>query len=689
MIPAQRFTAAFIFFLLLLPLSGARASELPAVHHELRVRLVPEKKLLEGTDEITLPAQMSGSLTFSLAPRAKILSVRLDGEPAVFRFSQGRLTVQQVPGGNVSRLEIVYRAVFDDPAPSDPVRTEDPSYGVTGTIGAVGVFLAGSAGWYPELLDAPSSFRVRVETPPGIFAVTSGRKVDHSDGPGGAVSEWEITSPVRALALSAGPYRIGEARSGEIPLYTYFYPQSEQFAPTYLKASQKYLDLYTELFGPYPFSKWAVVENFFPTGYGFPSWTLLGSTVVRLPFIVETSLGHEIAHSWWGNGVWVDYSGGNWSEGLTTYVADYLYTERESGEAALEHRLKFLRDYASLVTPERDIPLRSFTSRRSSAEQAIGYGKAAMVFHMARQRVGDEAFWKGLRQVAEKRMFQRAAWGDFAQALENASGMELDDFFRQWVERPGAPQLALENVRLDESDEGWRVSGTLRQSSSPFKLYIPLRLQTDEGTVEITVPSRETATPFALESPARPRLLEVDPDAHLFRRLDPVEIPPTVNGVRGAAALLVVASDRLSAEDRSAARLLLEALGQENANIRGESMVSPADLQGRDVLFIGIPSRTELLPSFPQGFSLEAGRPVLQNAEYSDPRSAVFAALPHPFDKGRTAAVFISGSPEAGRDAARRIPHYGRYSYLAFVEGRNVDKGIWPVIASPLIHRFD
>jgi len=70
--------------------------------------------------------------------------------------------------------------------------------------------------------------------------------------------------------------------------------------------------------------------EFFPTGFGFSSYTLLGSSVLRLPFILSTSLGHEIAHCWWGNGVYVDYESGNWSEGLTTYVSDYLYTEMES-----------------------------------------------------------------------------------------------------------------------------------------------------------------------------------------------------------------------------------------------------------------------------------------------------------------------------------------------------------------------
>lgn len=127
-----------------------------------------------------------------------------------------------------------------------------------------------------------------------------------------------------------------------------------------------------------------MVENFFPTGYGFLSYTLLGSTVIRLPFIVATSLGHEVAHPWFGNGVLVDYRFGNWSEGLTTYLADHLYRELSSPEEGREYRLQILRDYAALVPPEKD-----FTRRVSPSSRAVGCGKGAMVFHMARRMVVD------------------------------------------------------------------------------------------------------------------------------------------------------------------------------------------------------------------------------------------------------------------------------------------------------------
>ena len=57
------------------------------------------------------------------------------------------------------------------------------------------------------------------------------------------------------------------------------------------------------LLGPYPFDTFAVVENFFASGLGMPSFTLLGSGVIKRHYVQPYALGHEIVHSWIGNAV--------------------------------------------------------------------------------------------------------------------------------------------------------------------------------------------------------------------------------------------------------------------------------------------------------------------------------------------------------------------------------------------------
>ena len=113
---------------------------------------------------------------------------------------------------------------------------------------------------------------------------------------------------------------------------TYLLPQNQHLAAAYLRATAGYIALYSDLFGPYPFQKFAVVENFFPTGFGFPSYTLMGGTVLRLPFIIRTSLGHEIAHAI------AEHGGERMSHQLALQMGGNWLTFERVGETAPPHR---------------------------------------------------------------------------------------------------------------------------------------------------------------------------------------------------------------------------------------------------------------------------------------------------------------------------------------------------------------
>ncbi|MGB7971266.1 MAG: M1 family aminopeptidase [Candidatus Deferrimicrobiaceae bacterium] len=659
--------------------------------HDLSVRLDPTNHSLAAVDTMDLHTGGQSSIAFALSENATVKNVSAQRRDLFFTWGGGTLQVALPsdisPEGTIS-LTIEYQASFRDHVPENPVNTDDPSYGVRAAIGENGTFLGDFSRWYPEIPGSRPTFRVRVEGPAGYEAVTAGRLVRRETSGDVTRSEWETRMPLEGLSLSAGPYRVREGSAGGTKIFTYFYPGTNSLSGNYLEAVARYLALYRKLFGPYPFDKFAVVENFFPTGYGFPSYTLLGSTVVRLPFIVDTSLGHEVAHSWWGNGVLVDYRRGNWSEGLTTYVADYLYKERASPEEGKEYRLKILRDYSTLVSSGNDFPLASFTGRDSPASRAIGYGKGAMVFHMARRMAGEEAFWEGLRDLVREKMFREATWGDFADAFGRKSGIDFAPFFRQWVERRGAPVVALKEVKAVPAGKGWHIYGRVVQEPPYFDLRILLRLMTDEGKTESVLDVFSGDTPFSLSADAPPRELVIDPDVDLFRRLSPSEIPPTVNAIRGSTNLLVVAARELPEVFKRSVKLLLAGMGKENLTILREEDVPASQLAGHDILFIGLPTGSGYLPPLPGELSLSPEAFSVGGKTFDSRGDSLFIVLPHPAGGDRVAAVFLSHSPEAAAQAARKIPHYGNYSYLAFSEGMNLAKGTWATDSSPTVYQF-
>jgi Peptidase family M1 domain len=661
------------------------------IRHDLAVRLDPKTSSLAAVDTLDVRTGGESSLAFALSGNAAVEKVSAQRRDLSFTWGGGTLQVLLPPDispEDTISLTIGYQASFRDRVPENPVYTDDPSYGVRASIGEKGTFLGDSSLWYPEIPGSSPTFRLRVEGPAGYEAVTAGKLVRRETSDDVTRSEWQIRMPIEGLSLSAGPYRVREGSAGKTTIYTYFYPGTNSLSGKYLEAVARYITLYRKLFGPYPFDKFAVVENFFPTGYGFPSYTLLGSTVVRLPFIVDTSLGHEVAHSWWGNGVLVDYRRGNWAEGLTTYVADYLYKEKASPEEGEEYRLKILRDYSTLVPSGSDFPLASFTGRDSPASRAIGYGKGAMVFHMARRMAGEEAFWGGLRDLAREKMFRYATWDDFAGAFGRKSGIDFAPFFRQWVERRGAPVVALDAVKAVPAGEGWHISGRVVQEQPYFDLRLPLRLVNDDGKIDTVLKVSSGVTPFSLFSNAPPRKLVIDPDVDLFRRLFPSEIPPTVNAIRGSTDLLVVATRDLPDDIRESAKLLLAGMGKDNLTILREENVPASQLAGHDILFIGLPKGNGYLPPLPGDLSLSPEAFSVGGRTFDSPADSLFVVLPRPADGDRVAAVFLSRSPEAAAQAARKIPHYGNYSYLAFSGGINRAKGTWAAGSSPTVYHF-
>lgn len=652
----------------------------PAVERQdIAVTLMPAEHLVRGESTIAFAA---GTRTASLrlSPSATIKAVTVSGENISFSFTGGILSldIPKTAGSGAVPVTITYRAVFDDPLPLHPGSSEDPTYGVNGAITAQGTFLGDGAGWYPAPLSTPQQRAVRIAAPAGTEAVTAGRRVSRETAGGVSRSSWEEARPVGGLSLCAGPYRIEERRMDGVDLYTYFYPDNASLSSRYLDAAARYLRFYVDLFGPYPFEKFAVVENFFPTGYGFPSFTLLGGSIIRLPFIIDTSFPHEIAHSWWGNAVQVDQSEGNWSEGLVTYLADYLLKERRSAGEGREYRRQFLSNYAALVKPEHDFPLSGFTSRVDPASRAIGYGKGAMVFHMIRTEIGDRAFFGALRDICRERLLYRpATWGDFERAFSRSSGRDLGPFMRQWLTRPGGPRLALGEVTRRREENGWTISGTLVQSPPFYELQVPLRLETDGQPLGEILQVTRGETAFRISSATEPRRLTLDPDADLFRILAPNEIPVTVNSIKASKRLLAVMTKGCRAEERTFRRLL-ESLGQGTAAVIREDELDASRMQGHDLMFCGIPKQRALLPPFPAEITLGGTEFSVQGDIVHAPDGLLFLAARFPDQTGRVAALFQPLSETAAERYAPKITHYGTYGSLMFAGGALRYKGTTP-----------
>jgi hypothetical protein len=675
--------------------------------YQIETRLDPASQTLAAEVGITLPeARGARRIEFLLAkplqivesePRARSVpfsaseafhGINGSSRPLAARGAVARYAVDLVPGQRKLRLK--YRGKIDFPLDTQAEEYTRGFRETPGLLSTEGVYFAGSTLWYPFLGPELVSFELASNVPDGWHLISAGSG-ESRDASGRAV--WRSEGVVDEIHLVGGPLTRYQQSAGSAQALVFLRKPDEPLARKYLAATAQYIEMYRKLIGPYPYGKFALVENFWETGYGMPSFTLLGPQIIRFPFILTSSYPHEILHNWWGNSVFVDYESGNWCEGLTAYMADHLLKE-QAGQG-MEFRRDTLKKYRDFVKEGRDFPLREFRSRHSAATEAVGYGKTLMGFHMLRRELGDDAFRKALSRFYAQNRGKRASFGDVRAALEAASGRDLRAFFESWVERTGAPDIALADVvsqNLPGDSARYRVTGRIvqRQAGEAYALQVPLHVVTAHGmrVEKVAVASKDAA--FSLDLSAQPLLLEADPELDLFRLLDPRETAPSIGQIFGEPKILAVLPSGADASEQAAYRKLIESWRSASHDIEVASDAAIDRLPaGRAAWILGRNNRlaTKLFAT-DASLGLETKASAVTARGETIPLAGHSAVIVrrHPEDVTKAVGWIAADPPTAFEGLGRKLPHYGKYSYLGFegTEPANTVKGEWGTTDSPL-----
>ena len=705
--------AARLFILVVLTVSAGGACHAgDLIHHSMRVSIYPPDNSLLAVDTVYVdPTHLEdGNIAFLLNRSLEIEDIaspyginwysQEEIDPATFKdvpdeddmefIARGKGVFIEVvdppPAGEMIPIAISFSGVlYDSLLPPD--RNYAKGFATTtGLIDERGTYLSNSSLWYPFQFDWSFTFRLTVDLPRDYMSVSQGALeqefFETIRDEKRLVEVWTERNPTPEFYLVAGRYyRHQEVHNGT-RIMTYTYETSDSLSQVYLDATRRYLAMYEELIGRYPHPKFAMVENFWQTGYGMPSFTLLGDRVIRLPFIVHTSYGHEILHNWWGNCVFVDYDTGNWCEGLTTYGADYLYKERQSEGAARDYRHQTLITFNNYVTEDKDFPLSAFHERHDSASQSVGYGKSLFVFHMLRLYLGDDVFWGALRAFYETHRYEVASWEDLEGAFTAASGEDLSWYFDQWVHSTGLPDLALEAAWTERAEAGHAVMFTLSQPDPPFTLDIPVVVTTETGDIRERLRLSVTEETFGVRSESRPVSLRIDPDFDMFRRLYTEEIPVTIGGAFANESGTVIIGNREDQPVRMSLSAVSHALGVEG-DVINEIQAGKPDLAGNHLWFLGRGDALEELLA-ETGVVLAGDTVTLAGSEYETGGRTFICTVRNPRDEGSIVTVILSADTEALPGILRKLPHYGRNSYLLFEGGRAIERGVWEAQDSPL-----
>ena len=703
-----------ILFLLLIAL-GIHAQDAP-FHHKISATISPTTSMLEVIDEITVnESQLKSPLEFKLHHALVI------DESDVVQKIKDNITAEDIgmdkddvgaEADDALRLHL-YKVTVPSGHSGDftftlkykgkiasPVEQSEDNYArgfseSAGIIWEKGVYLAGSTYWVPYFNEEMITFNLTTTAPVDWRVVTVGKRTLDEKKGDVHVDTWDSPTPHEEVFLIAAAFHEYTYSMGAVDAMAFLRSPDEGMANKYIQTTAQYMEMYRKLVGPYPYTKFALVENFWETGYGMPSFTLLGEKIIRFPFILHSSYPHELLHNWWGNSVYIDFDKGNWCEGLTAYMADHLIKEQR-GQAE-EYRRSTLQKYTNYVTPETDFPLSQFLSRHDKPSEAIGYGKTSMVNHMLRRKVGDENFVKAYQKFNRENKFKRASFDDIRIAFEEVTGEDLKWFFEQWVQKPGAPSLVLEDVKVKKVRDFNNVSFTLNQTQygDVFYLDVPVTIVTDKGVQYETFQMNEKKASFNISLKEKPLKIMIDAHFDLFRILDARETPPTFTKAYGSEKSLIILPDESNKRYQIYKDFATKWTKRKEDKFTVEEEDNVDELPSdKAVMVLGLDNK---YASVVNSAIKEYGSEIITNGvrygkrEISSENNSFFISAVNPNNVKQVVTLLSIGNDDAVGGLVRKLPHYGKYSYLAFAgdEPSNIDKGQWSVNNSPLIKILD
>lgn len=515
-----------------------------------------------------------------------------------------------------------------------------------------GVFLTDI--WYPSL-DVLCDYNLTAKLPEGFEAVSEAEDIKKVREKKYVTYNFNFPHPLESLHLVASDkFAVTKEKHRGIYIYSYFFKEDNHLSKNYIEYAKKYINMYERLIGEFPYRRFAIVENLLPTGYSMPTFTLLGQSVVRLPFIVETSLGHEILHQWLGNYVYINFEKGNWAEGLTTYLADHLYEELKG--KGWQYRKNILVDYRSYVGSEGDFPLTKFQGRFDDLSKAIGYGKSAMLFHLLKNTVGEQNFYRSIKSFIHKNRFKRASWADIKTAFAESYKEDLNWFFDQWVNRKGLPHLKVENTDLTVRGGELNLTFDIVQKSDKYRLDIPISIYySDNGKKQETLKVSKEKESFSFYLENEPLKIILDENYDIPRKLSESELPPVISRLLGEEKIIFV----LPENKKDKYENLIKSFEGKGLTTKTPEQIKYGDIKSNSLLVFDKEN-----PVIGRLY----GELSIHDAGFS------IIVKENPWNDEKVVAVVHGESKEEVELSYRKIFHYGKYSALAFKNGNNIYK---------------
>ncbi|MCK5222853.1 MAG: M20/M25/M40 family metallo-hydrolase, partial [Candidatus Aminicenantes bacterium] len=355
--------------------------------------------------------------------------------------------------------------------------------------------------------------------------------------------------------------------------------------------------------------------------------------------------------------------------------------------------------YTDYVNDSNEFPVSEFRARYNASSSAIGYGKSMMMFNMLRQRFGDNKFKEAMRDFYKNNKFNKAEFSDIRNSFEKISGEDLSSFFKQWIYRKGAPDLKLGKVSVKKKGNSYDLNFDIIQSQPgdayDLNISAAVYLEGEKDVRMINVDVSRKIQSFTHSFPRNPLRIDLDPFFDVFRRLSDEEIPPSLSKVFGSKKILII----LPSDDRTGILEYYKKLAENWASKRKEvfSIIVDKDIQklpgDMDIWLFGWNNKFRtVINSEIKGYnsSILSDNAVIGKKNIDRKKNSIILSIKNPGNSSKVVIFLSADNNKALSGLGRKLPHYGKYSYLAFSgEEPSINlKGQWESTNSPLIKIF-
>jgi hypothetical protein len=398
---------------------------------------------------------------------------------------------------------------------------ESPIYGIKfAAIQNDYAFLLYPSRWFPISGYTSDRFTstMHVTVPAGFTVVGSGSGTNS-----GNVWNFEFSKPSFPGDIAVVKGQPVKNSSEGLTTTLWFRGDAAALAGTYGTATAQMMNYFTSVFGLAPYANLTLVETAdgAPNGYAAPGILFLAPQSI-IKDVSSNVLANSIARQWWE----IDVSPVNrnhmWLENGMALYSEALWTEHEKGANAMEQRMK---DTAITALTMDNVPLIQTARLEDYSPEywALSASKGAVVLQMLRSTMGDDKFFKALKEFLQQSAWKPATTEDFRKACEAVMGEELRYFFIQWVESNSAPEFKLEYT-IFRTQKGFRVQGRISQDLDTFRMPVDLKIETEGNPETKRIEVMGTSSEFSVDTFGKPKKVTIDPGNKVLRMSPQVRV---------------------------------------------------------------------------------------------------------------------------------------------------------------------